>query len=125
MLIILGHLLSMVPSEVQSRELPPLLPLLFEGFLWWKIEKVFKFCCLALETSDEGLVNSSLQTLMQLRDSKSVTVQAALADHIETLVDCFLKIVSAKLTLRYVSLKYNSNTAHSCFFSDHSIRLFF
>ena len=31
MLIILGHLLSMVPSEVQSRELPPLLPLLFEG----------------------------------------------------------------------------------------------
>ena len=41
---------------------------------------------------------------MQLRDSKSVTVQAALADHIETLVDCFLKIVSAKLTLRYVSL---------------------
>ena len=33
MLIILGHLLSMVPSEVQSRELPPLLPLLFEGII--------------------------------------------------------------------------------------------
>ena len=31
MLIILGHLLSLVPSEVQSRELPPLLPLLFQG----------------------------------------------------------------------------------------------
>ena len=40
MLIILGHLLSMVPSEVQSRELPPLLPLLFEGT---KIFSIFFF----------------------------------------------------------------------------------
>ena len=40
MLIILGHLLSLVPSEVQSRELPPLLPLLFE----------------ALSSTEDGLV---------------------------------------------------------------------
>ena len=40
MLIILGHLLSMVPSEVQSRELPPLLPLLFEGWIIsFRVEK--------------------------------------------------------------------------------------
>lgn len=84
MLIILGHLLSMVPSEVQSRELPPLLPLLFE----------------ALETANDGLVSSSLQTLMQLNSSKSETVRAALVDHVETLVDCFVKIIYEKLSLR-------------------------
>ena len=47
MLIILGHLLSLVPSEVQSRELPPLLPLLFE----------------ALSSEEDGLVNSALSTV--------------------------------------------------------------
>ena len=54
----------------------------------------------ALETSDNGLVDSSLQTLMQLNSSKSETVRAALADHVETLVECFVKIIYEKLSLR-------------------------
>ena len=54
----------------------------------------------ALETSDDGLVNSSLQTLMQLNASKSETVREAMADHVETLVECFIKIIYAKLSLR-------------------------
>lgn len=89
MLIILGHLLSLVPSEVQSRELPPLLPLLFE----------------ALSSTEDGLVDSALSTVTQLQANGSDEVITALLPHLDTLIDRFLRIVYSKLSLRSSDLK--------------------
>lgn len=84
MLIILGHLLSLVPSEVQSRELPPLLPLLFE----------------ALSSTEDGLVDSALITLTQLQSNQSDEIIKSLETHLETIIEKFIKIVYSKLSLR-------------------------
>ena len=82
MLIILGHLLSLVPSEVQSRELPPLLPLLFQGKIighfvghnFNAVSVIYFF--LALDTEDNGLVDSSLSTILQLKSSPSEAIES-------------------------------------------------
>ena len=84
MLLILGHLLSLIPSEVQSRELPPLLPLLLES----------------LASSDASLVDSSLSTLMQLFNEGSPEVEQLLGKHVEKLVAEFLRLVYSKINLR-------------------------
>lgn len=84
MLLILGHLLSLIPSEVQSRELPPLLPLLLES----------------LASSDSSLVNSSLSTLMQLFNEGSPEVEQLLGKNVEKLVSEFLRLVYTKINLR-------------------------
>lgn len=84
MLLILGHLLSLIPSEVQSRELPPLLPLLLES----------------LASSDAALVDSSLSTLMQLFNEGSPEVEQLLGKNVEKLVSEFLRLVYAKINLR-------------------------
>ena len=84
MLLILGHLLSLIPSEVQSRELPPLLPLLLES----------------LASSDSALVDSSLSTLMQLFNEGSPEVEQLLGKNVEKLVSEFLRLVYTKINLR-------------------------
>lgn len=84
MLLVLGHLLSLVPSEVQSRELPPLLPLLLE----------------ALSAREDGLVDSALSTVMQLQSNGSETVINALVSHLDTLIERFLSICYSQLSLR-------------------------
>ena len=84
MLIILGHLLSLVPSEVQSRELPPLLPLLFQGKELTSDNPISKkhtdsiILFLALDTEDNGLVDSSLSTILQLKSSPSEAIESTL-----------------------------------------------
>ena len=106
MLMVLGHLLSLVPSEVQSRELPPLLPLLIQGKSYPSMLSLPHTVCSALDTGDSGLVDSGLTTIMQLNGSGSDTIEAALGEHLETLVDRFIKISNHKLNLRSSSTKH-------------------
>ena len=54
----------------------------------------------ALDTKNDGLVDSSLSTIIQLKGTSSDTIDDVLADNVESLVDRFIKVSGEKLNIR-------------------------